>query len=107
MPSSGCKKCALDRKSTRLNSSHTIMSYAGFCLKKKEVGGRGTGSDGARLGGCGSGARVEGRVGVVGGVVAGGGGWGLGRWGSGGGGFFEMVRRPRSQTVLLSVVALS
>src|SRR3954463_7113218 len=27
--------CALDRKSTRLNSSHTIISYAVFCLKKK------------------------------------------------------------------------
>src|SRR3954464_5506417 len=24
-----------DRKSTRLNSSHTIISYAVFCLKKK------------------------------------------------------------------------
>src|SRR5260364_81739 len=26
-----------DRKSTRLNSSHQIISYAGFCLKKKKV----------------------------------------------------------------------
>src|SRR5260221_8391753 len=26
----------LDRKSTRLNSSHTVISYAGFCLKKKK-----------------------------------------------------------------------
>src|SRR5438034_2447752 len=26
--------CA-DRKSTRLNSSHTVISYAVFCLKKK------------------------------------------------------------------------
>src|SRR3954463_360747 len=26
-----------DRKSTRLNSSHTIISYAVFCLKKEEV----------------------------------------------------------------------
>src|SRR5258708_25298710 len=26
---------ALDRKSTRLNSSHQIISYAVFCLKKK------------------------------------------------------------------------
>src|SRR5215218_3717771 len=26
----------LDRKSTRLNSSHTVMSYAVFCLKKKK-----------------------------------------------------------------------
>ena len=25
-----------DRKSTRLNSSHTVISYAGFCLKKKK-----------------------------------------------------------------------
>src|SRR5947207_8595699 len=25
----------LDRKSTRLNSSHTVNSYAVFCLKKK------------------------------------------------------------------------
>src|SRR6201989_2380830 len=27
---------AVDRKSTRLNSSHVEISYAGFCLKKKE-----------------------------------------------------------------------
>src|SRR5436190_6134758 len=27
---------ALDRKSTRLNSSHTVISYAVFCLKKKK-----------------------------------------------------------------------
>src|SRR5690606_42050246 len=26
-----------DRKSTRLNSSHEKISYAGFCLKKKET----------------------------------------------------------------------
>src|SRR3954466_7922326 len=26
-----------DRKSTRLNSSHTIISYAVFCLKKKAL----------------------------------------------------------------------
>src|SRR5438132_7672682 len=25
-----------DRKSTRLNSSHTVISYAVFCLKKKK-----------------------------------------------------------------------
>src|SRR5438552_9198512 len=30
---SGCGKT--DRKSTRLNSSHQIISYAAFCLKKK------------------------------------------------------------------------
>src|SRR5438034_7164373 len=29
------KKNRPDRKSTRLNSSHTVISYAVFCLKKK------------------------------------------------------------------------
>src|SRR5438034_4479771 len=28
---------AADRKSTRLNSSHTVISYAVFCLKKKKI----------------------------------------------------------------------
>src|SRR5438132_14385071 len=28
---------AEDRKSTRLNSSHTVISYAVFCLKKKKT----------------------------------------------------------------------
>src|SRR5256885_4389620 len=28
---------AKDRKSTRLNSSHLVISYAVFCLKKKKV----------------------------------------------------------------------
>src|SRR5260221_9930319 len=28
---------ASDRKSTRLNSSHTVISYAVFCLKKKNI----------------------------------------------------------------------
>src|SRR5438034_6563750 len=28
---------ARDRKSTRLNSSHTVISYAVFCLKKKRT----------------------------------------------------------------------
>src|SRR5256884_384378 len=32
----GC--CSRDRKSTRLNSSHGYISYAVFCLKKKEDG---------------------------------------------------------------------
>src|SRR5438034_7372544 len=27
----------IDRKSTRLNSSHTVISYAVFCLKKKNT----------------------------------------------------------------------
>src|SRR2546422_2232965 len=30
----------LDRKSTRLNSSHGYISYAVFCLKKKKTGTR-------------------------------------------------------------------
>src|SRR5947207_7525582 len=32
----GCVFRAGDRKSTRLNSSHTVISYAVFCLKKKK-----------------------------------------------------------------------
>src|SRR5256885_8579784 len=28
---------AIDRKSTRLNSSHLVISYAVFCLKKKKT----------------------------------------------------------------------
>src|SRR5260221_8966144 len=31
-----------DRKSTRLNSSHTVISYAVFCLKKKQAKERAT-----------------------------------------------------------------
>src|SRR2546426_3894593 len=35
-----CRKCdedkLADRKSTRLNSSHLVISYAVFCLKKKK-----------------------------------------------------------------------
>src|SRR5207244_13302572 len=30
------RRTARDRKSTRLNSSHQIISYAVFCLKKKK-----------------------------------------------------------------------
>src|SRR3712207_8614410 len=32
-----CPDRALDRKSTRLNSSHANISYAVFCLKKKKT----------------------------------------------------------------------
>src|SRR5438132_7050533 len=32
----GADRAAGDRKSTRLNSSHTVISYAVFCLKKKK-----------------------------------------------------------------------
>src|SRR2546430_15576593 len=43
----GCAFChevkatAKDRKSTRLNSSHSQISYAVFCLKKKKPGAAG------------------------------------------------------------------
>src|SRR3712207_6874504 len=32
----GARRAHLDRKSTRLNSSHANISYAVFCLKKKK-----------------------------------------------------------------------
>src|SRR5256885_5797775 len=32
--------CAQDRKSTRLNSSHLVISYAVFCLKKNNDANR-------------------------------------------------------------------
>src|SRR5438034_2700618 len=35
-PGRGAERGNLDRKSTRLNSSHTVISYAVFCLKKKK-----------------------------------------------------------------------
>src|SRR6202000_1625279 len=43
----------LDRKSTRLNSSHPSISYAVFCLKKKSAPGEGRGdwAPGLRIGG--------------------------------------------------------
>src|SRR5256885_12243089 len=31
----GVREAGVDRKSTRLNSSHLVISYAVFCLKKK------------------------------------------------------------------------
>src|SRR5688572_31080754 len=36
LSSAGSKLAARDRKSTRLNSSHSQISYAVFCLKKKK-----------------------------------------------------------------------
>src|SRR5947207_10858173 len=35
--SDGLSMVYSDRKSTRLNSSHTVISYAVFCLKKKNI----------------------------------------------------------------------
>ena len=41
LPNSRCGSApafyTADRKSTRLNSSHTVISYAVFCLKKKNT----------------------------------------------------------------------
>src|SRR5256885_13269191 len=34
---SGISMAVTDRKSTRLNSSHLVISYAVFCLKKKQI----------------------------------------------------------------------
>src|SRR5256885_15871700 len=34
-PRGSSGRCGRDRKSTRLNSSHLVISYAVFCLKKK------------------------------------------------------------------------
>src|SRR5256885_9085484 len=36
-PSPGTPAGGADRKSTRLNSSHLVISYAVFCLKKKNI----------------------------------------------------------------------
>src|SRR5258708_9781151 len=36
-PGAGSPARRGDRKSTRLNSSHQIISYAVFCLKKKKI----------------------------------------------------------------------
>src|SRR5438132_8325008 len=36
-PGRGTPSSPRDRKSTRLNSSHTVISYAVFCLKKKKI----------------------------------------------------------------------
>src|SRR3989442_4523519 len=41
----------VDRKSTRLNSSHVRISYAVFCLKKKNRKRRDNADEGPRLGG--------------------------------------------------------
>src|SRR5688500_19575336 len=40
-----------DRKSTRLNSSHLVISYAVFCLKKKSATIQVGGGDGGRRAG--------------------------------------------------------
>src|SRR5437764_4833900 len=55
---SSIRKSALDRKSTRLNSSHRCISYAVFCLKKKKTITntlRPSGTDFVRIVPCGAG----------------------------------------------------
>src|SRR2546430_12428935 len=37
LPRPHAERALLDRKSTRLNSSHSQISYAVFCLKKKQL----------------------------------------------------------------------
>src|SRR2546426_6407064 len=37
IPAAAMRKLTRDRKSTRLNSSHLVISYAVFCLKKKKT----------------------------------------------------------------------
>src|SRR5918996_3700947 len=36
-PGACAARSGIDRKSTRLNSSHLVISYAVFCLKKKKT----------------------------------------------------------------------
>src|ERR1039457_975663 len=52
----------IDRKSTRLNSSHLVISYAVFCLKKKKTNKARGGGPGQRRGG---GGVVDTRVAAV------------------------------------------
>src|SRR5256885_12920749 len=44
-----CRDVSLDRKSTRLNSSHLVISYAVFCLKKKKKHARTTHTSNTRV----------------------------------------------------------
>src|SRR5437667_9047857 len=45
LPKGGFRDHRIDRKSTRLNSSHITISYAVFCLKKKKKKNAGQSSD--------------------------------------------------------------
>src|SRR5215204_3960602 len=59
----------LDRKSTRLNSSHTVISYAVFCLKNKKTGTMTVFKFPVLIvtasAPCGSEIRIQGRIAVV------------------------------------------
>src|SRR6476660_8160602 len=79
LPATAMRHDAADRKSTRLNSSHQIISYAGVCLKKKKLlsacsqgGGEPTEqSAGGRGAGGAAGARSDGSAGGASGEDAG------------------------------------
>src|SRR5260221_10979088 len=59
-----------DRKSTRLNSSHTVISYAVFCLKKKKKNTKLTRSDKNAATMEGGGMQEVEQVGQRGGTIA-------------------------------------
>src|SRR5205807_3443183 len=52
-PNRGGAPPRLDRKSTRLNSSHLVISYAVFCLKKKKTADAESARQGGRERGAG------------------------------------------------------
>src|SRR3954466_2411680 len=86
-----------DRKSTRLNSSHTIISYAVFCLKKKNQQSSRPRSRASRRGvarpRAGTPRRVAWRTGGVGGRAR------VGRGRTALLFFFLMIRRPPRSTL--------
>src|SRR5256885_9624463 len=49
-PAGNAADSMIDRKSTRLNSSHLVISYAVFCLKKKTLSQYPRGAGAGRLG---------------------------------------------------------
>src|SRR5437588_9387063 len=60
-PGDHLRRAVEDRKSTRLNSSHTVISYAVFCLKKKNLLG-GEAPQIIRTAGLGPGSRQSARA---------------------------------------------
>src|SRR6266851_3790826 len=80
---------ALDRKSTRLNSSHITISYAVFCLKKKSHRAGGAAASGPAPGGRSLPGRGDRGLRAL----------GRGSGGGSGGFFFLMIRRPPRSTL--------
>src|ERR1039457_1537694 len=91
----------LDRKSTRLNSSHLVISYAGFCFEKRNSRALGTGCSAwiRALGGCHPRATAALRMAVVGTTSR-------SDWSAALGwrllSFFLMMRRPPRSTLFSS-----